>query len=142
MQKILFTLGGKVLRGGRVGRKLGFPTANIDRREYARKKLRIPFGVYAGTATILGKKKVYRAGIVIGPVDRKGLPKIEAHLLGFLGTLYGERVRLSLMRYLRNYKIFKNKEALKRAISKDMEKVRAAISLDRPGRKRKSIATR
>lgn len=126
---VLFTLSGKVVRGVRLGRKLGFPTANLDRREYARKKLRIPFGVYAGTATISGRKKLYRAGIVIGPLDRGGLPKIEAHLLGFSGILYGEKICLSLTRYLRPYKIFKSEDALKEKIASDLKKVRTTVSL-------------
>lgn len=111
--------------GAGYGRKLGFPTANLDRREYVRKGIRIPFGVYAGTATIAGIRRVYRAGIVIGPMDKKGFPKIEAHLLDFSGALYGERVSLSLIRYLRPYREFKNADLLKRQIAEDLKKVRA-----------------
>lgn len=128
MQQVLFALCGKVVRGARVGRRLGFPTANLDRREYMKKKLRIPFGVYAGTATISGGKKVYSAGIVIGPLDKKGLPKIEAHLLDFSGNLYGKKLRLSIACYLRRYKVFKNVATLKRAIAKDIQMVRASVA--------------
>ncbi len=129
MQHTLFTITGKVVRGTRLGRKLGFPTANLDRREYSRKKLRIPFGVYAGVATISGREKTYRAGIVIGSMDTKGLPKIEAHLLDFSGVLYGKRVYLSLMRYLRPYKVIKDKATLKREIANDLKKVRTVVPL-------------
>lgn len=122
-------ISGKVVGGVRVGRKLGFPTANLDRREYKKKKLRIPFGVYAGTATIWGVRKIYRAGIVIGPMDNRGLPKIEAHLLDFSGFLYGKKVQLSLMHYLRAYTFFKSEQKLKKQISSDIKKIRGAVSL-------------
>ena len=129
MQRILFMFSGKVVRGARAGRKLGFPTANLDRREYMKKKLRVPFGGYAGTVEISGLKKTYLAGIVIGPLDKRGLPKIEAHLLDFSGALYGKKLRLFIMSYLRHYKVFKSDAALKKAIASDLKKVRATATL-------------
>lgn len=124
MQKPRYSVSGNIIKGAGYGQKLGFPTANLDRREYVRKRIRIPFGVYAGTATIIGTRRVYRAGIVIGPADKKGLPKIEAHLLDFSGALYGERVSLFLIRYLRPYREFKSADLLKRQIAQDLKKVR------------------
>ena len=79
-------IAGTVMRGAGYGRKLGFPTVNLDRREYARKKYAWKLGVYAGTATLLKNDKSYPAGIVLGPRDRSGHPKIEAHLIGFPAT--------------------------------------------------------
>lgn len=130
MEKVLFTLCGKVVKGARLGRRLGFPTANLDRREYMKKKLRIPFGVYAGIAITSGNKRVYSAGIVIGPLDKRGLPKIEAHLLDFSGFLYGKELRLCITRYLRRYKVFKSEAALKKAIVGDLKLVRAAAIIN------------
>ncbi len=46
-------ISGKVIYGDRYGKRLGFPTANLDRREYSRRKLKIRFGVYTGWAEIL-----------------------------------------------------------------------------------------
>lgn len=128
MKHALFTVSGKVTRGARVGRQLGFPTANLDRIEYMKRKLQIPFGVYTGTATILKSKKTYRAGIVIGPRDKRGLPKIEAHLLDFSGILYGKKLRLSITSYLRRYKIFKSEATLKKTITGDLQKVRSRVA--------------
>ena len=127
MRQVLFVLSGTVTRGAGLGRKLGFPTANLDRREYARGKLYITFGVYAGTAAVSDTQKKYRAGIVIGPIDKSGLPKIEAHLLDFSGRLYGKKVSLFLIRYLRPYKTFKTADALKKQIMEDLERVRRRI---------------
>ncbi len=129
MQKALYTVSGKVIQGMQYGQRLGFPTANLDREEYQKNNMHIPFGVYAGIATVSGKEKAYQAGIVIGPADESGLPKIEAHLLDFSADLYGEKLFLSLVCYLRPYSIFKSEDSLKRTIANDLEKVRAAITL-------------
>src|SRR4051812_4166462 len=106
---------GKVIHGDHFGRKLGFPTANLDRRDYNRRKLNVKFGVWAGVAE-LSSGRQYNAGIVIGPVDRIGFPKIEAHLLNFKGNLYGKKIIVTLQKYIRPFRKFKNIEELKRQI--------------------------
>ncbi len=110
---------GKVIKGEQYGRKLGFPTANLDRREYNRKGLKIKFGVYAGTSST-----GHKAAIVIGPMDKKGLPKLEAHLIGYKGNLYGKKVTLTLIKYLRPFKKFKTEGELKQAIAKDIKAIK------------------
>ncbi|HVY67713.1 MAG TPA: riboflavin kinase [Patescibacteria group bacterium] len=114
---------GKVIHGDHFGRKLGFPTANLDRREYVRRGLKAKFGVYAGAVQVQNSKlkvQSYRAGIVIGPLDKRGLPKIEAHLIGFRGNLYGRKLIIVLQKYLRPFKKYKNIEDLKKDIQKDI----------------------
>lgn len=124
----MYQVSGRVIRGESLGRKLGFPTANLDRREYVRKKMKIKLGVYAGTA-VIGKgvrikDKQYQAGIVIGPIDEHGLPKIEAHLLGLKGNLYGKYLKIYLNKYLRPYRKFKNLTLLKKQIYLDLKKIK------------------
>lgn len=109
------TISGIVVKGDQYGRKLGFPTANLDRREYNRRGLKLKFGIYAGASST-----GHKAAIVIGPLDKKGLPKIEAHLIGFKGNLYGKKIVLELKKHLRPFKKFKNETDLKRAIKKDI----------------------
>lgn len=123
----MYQVSGKVIHGDNLGKILGFPTANLDRREYQRRKLKIKFGVYAGLVEIKNSKlkiENYPAGIVIGPLDKNNLPKIEAHLIGFRGNLYGQRIIIILQKYLRQFKNFKNKEELKKQIEKDLMKVK------------------
>lgn len=120
---------GKVVHGDHYGRELGFPTANMDRREYVRRKLKVRLGIWSGTAAIVVSSKYlvsreYKAAIVVGPVDGKGLPKIEAHLLGFKGNLYGKRITIYLHKFLRPFKKYKTLEALKAQIQKDIERVK------------------
>lgn len=129
MQESFFTLSGKVIEGLHYGRALGYPTANLDKTGYVKMGESIPTGVYAGTATLLDQKRIFRAGIVIGPNEKDGLPKIEAHLLDFSGNLYGKDIELSLMVYLRPYHNFKGEDALKEQISTDIEAVRKVITL-------------
>ena len=126
----LYTLTGKVITGAGYGRRLGFPTANLDAEHYRNEKLDIPLGIYAGTAEILGIRKTYRAGIVIGPLDAAGVPKIEAHLLDFSGDLYGKELHLSLLRFLRPFQKFDNESSLKSKIAADLLAVRKLVALD------------
>ncbi len=111
---------GKVMEGDGYGKKLGFPTANLDRRQYSRLAQKPALGVYAGTAKIEGEAKEYRAAIVIGPLDKKKLPKLEAHLLDFSGTLYGRRLSFTLLSYLRPFQDFASETALKNQIRADV----------------------
>lgn len=128
---------GKVVRGDGYGQKLGFPTANLDRRGYSHLKCKPKSGIYAGTASILPlslyspahSRRIFRAAIIIGPKDNKGLPKIEAYLIDFSGVLYGEKVKLSLMKHLRQFMSFKSEHVLKRQILKDIDRVRKVVSL-------------
>ena len=122
MQEIL----GTVIHGEKIGRLLGFPTANLDRRSFVRRRQRVRFGVWAGYATTRDGK-VWKAGIVVGPLDKKKLPKIEAHLLGYSGSLYGQKLELGLVKYIRAYKKFKSLESLKLQIRKDLKRIRTVL---------------
>lgn len=118
----MYQVSGKVVRGQGYGRELGFPTANLDRRSYSARKLKIKLGIYAGVVAYKLQATSYRlrAAIVIGPVDNRGLPKIEAHLIGFKGDLYGKKINLELVKYIRPFRKFKSEEELKKQIGKDI----------------------
>lgn len=102
---------GRVVRGDGYGKKLGFPTVNL---EIGSKNL-LPAGVYAGSALLDGKE--YKAGIVVGPGA-----KIEAHLIGYNKDAYGREVTLEIKKFLREYKKFDTEEELIIQIKKDMDK--------------------
>src|SRR3989344_9634294 len=99
---------GKVIRGDNYGKKIGFPTVNLETavKEFP------PEGIYSGVATL--ENLEYHAGIVIGPRD-----KVEAHLIGYSGNAYGKQVGLKIEKFIRNYKKFETEEELKIQIEKD-----------------------
>ncbi|MFA5990869.1 MAG: riboflavin kinase [Candidatus Doudnabacteria bacterium] len=125
------SISGRVIKGDQYGRTLGFPTANLDRRSYSRRKLKIRFGIYLGNVELKDSKierfKNYPAGVIIGPLDKSGLPKLEAHLIGFKGNLYGKKITIILQKYLRPFKKFKSEESLKIQIKKDLNRIKKII---------------
>ncbi|AEG32954.1 riboflavin biosynthesis protein RibF [Thermus thermophilus SG0.5JP17-16] len=112
---------GVVVEGDRMGRRLGFPTANL-----AVHPLKVlPPGVYAVEAEgAFGRYKgVANVGTrpTLGGEERR----LEVHLLGFAGELYGEEVRVRFLKRLREERRFPSLEALKAQIAQDVEAARA-----------------
>lgn len=115
-----YSLEGIVVRGDGIGKSLGFPTANISVHE---KKLLPPDGVYAGYAEVGGR--TFKAAINIGlrPSVRGGVRLVEAYLIGFGEGILGATVTLTFVVKMRPEMKFSNREELKRAIVKDVEKI-------------------
>ena len=115
---INYNFSGKVIHGDDYGKKIGFPTINIDRKNFLKLENKPAFGIYAGSVNL--KNKTYKAGIVIGPLDKKNLPKIEAHLIGYKQDAYGQKAIFRLSKFLRKYKSFKTEKELILQIKKDL----------------------
>ena len=97
---------GRVTSGKQLGRKIGFPTANIEPDEP--RQLVPKIGVYACVATCSDGRQ-YKAMVNIGvrpTVDVSGKPTIEAHLMDFAGDLYGSTVALDFVARIRDEKQF------------------------------------
>lgn len=109
------------MKGDGYGKKIGFPTVNLDRRSFSRMNIKPAFGVYSGIAVLNNKK--YKSGIVIGPIDEAGLPKIEAHMIGFNGNIYGKKIILRIEKFIRKFKRFKTERELILQIKNDLKKV-------------------
>lgn len=105
-----YKISGKVVKGYGYGKKIGFPTVNleVETKEFP------PEGVYAGTAVL--EKKEYKAGIVIGPGE-----KVEAHLISYDGDAYGKMITLQINKFLRAYKKFNTEKELIIQIKKDLD---------------------
>jgi riboflavin kinase / FMN adenylyltransferase len=103
-------ISGIVVKGDGYGRKLGYPTANLDK-----KTKDMNAGVYSGTASF--DDKFFRVGILINPDG-----KTEAHLLNFDGDLYGKILTLEFGKFIREYKKFDSEADLIAQIGKDLEK--------------------
>ena len=106
-----YIISGKVIKGDGYGKKLGFPTVNLD----AETKEFPLDGIYVGIAVLDDIK--YRAGIVVGP-NRK----IEAHLIRYNGDAYRKKVILEIKEFLRKFKKFKTEKKLIAQIKKDIKK--------------------
>ena len=117
-----YALRGEVIRGDELGRKLGFPTANLD----VRGRLAPPNGVYAAHAYIEDRR--FRAVANIGhrPTLRSAAPefRVEAHLLDFDGELYGKELELTFVEKLRDEQKFGSVEELRQQISRDITTAR------------------
>mgnify|MGYP000591345253 CR=1 FL=1 len=117
---------GKVIQGEKLGRQIGFPTANIDGKQFSKIKPQPQWGVYAGLV-LLPNQLIYPAGIVIGPADTKGEPKLEAHLIGFFGDLYDQNIGFLIIKFLRPYQSFSSLIVLKKQIKKDLAATKKII---------------
>lgn len=111
-------LRGRVIRGEGWGRKLGYPTANLDHDFFRRHP--IPPGVYAAFVTV-GKRR-YRAIAIIGvPFTwRPKRTKLELHLLRFSGRLVGRIMKATLIRRIRPIKQFRNVPTMLKTITVDV----------------------
>ena len=118
-----YSLTGVVVAGNRMGRTIGFPTANL--RPYEPLKLIPARGVYAVEAEVLGKR--YRGMTDIGTRPTVGgtIPTIETHILDFDEDIYGLPLTITFLRRLRDEVHFPSLEALKAQLKRDKEACRA-----------------
>jgi len=121
-----YSIAGRILEGDKLGRRLGFPTANLDPAGLAVP----PSGVYAVHAIVRGQR--YRAVLNIGtrPTLGDANPplRIEAHLLNFTGELYGEEMELVFGEKLRDEQKFPSLDDLKAQIARDIARAKTLFS--------------
>ncbi len=115
-----FSLKGKVTEGNKIGRELGFPTANM---EIPRGMLLPKFGVYETRTRINGE--VYPSVTNIGgkPTVDKDYFCIETHICAEVGDIYGEIIEVEFCRFLREIVRFDSLECLAKQLIKDREQV-------------------
>lgn len=114
-----YTLHGTVVEGERVGRKLGFPTANIEASDPH--KLIPGYGVYAVEVMLKGRK--YQGMLNIGsrPTFNKNADNrsIEVHIFNFEGDIYNKEITLLFIGKIREEQKFSGIEALTEQLKKD-----------------------
>jgi riboflavin kinase/FMN adenylyltransferase len=111
------TVRGRVVRGERMGRKLGFPTANLKIPLAARP----PRGVWKVLVkgTTVGEK-IGACNVGVRPTLGGVRLVVEVHIPGFKGNLYGRTLTLSFLKRIRAERRFPTLAALKAQISKDV----------------------
>ncbi|MCX7769445.1 MAG: bifunctional riboflavin kinase/FAD synthetase [Proteobacteria bacterium] len=118
-----YVLKGMVTKGKKIGRLIGFPTANLLIIDYL-----IPrHGVYAAYTYIDNNK--YRAVLNIGPAVTFNIDQVsfEVHILDFEGDIYGKEVVVEFVERLRGVEKFKDIEMLKEQIKKDIERAKEIL---------------
>jgi riboflavin kinase/FMN adenylyltransferase len=115
-----YRIRGMVRHGAARGAKIGFPTANVD----AIDTLLPSPGVYAGRTTVGGT--VWPVAVNIGPNPTFGenALKVEVHIIGFQGMLYGEPLEVDFTARLRDIVRFNSVEELKAQLAADVESAR------------------
>lgn len=134
------TIYGEVVHGEALGRRLGFPTANLDLFH----ELRPPEGVWACRAHVVPppsatgapdpRERIGSHGAVANIGRRPTVaapdaaPLVEVHLLDFEGDLYGQRIELEFVQALRPEQRFGSLDELQKAIEADVERARALLN--------------
>ena len=114
-------LTGTVVTGRRLGRKLGFPTANIELPE----NVIVPrHGVYACYAYVGQKRYMAVCNVGSRPTVQGHQVRTETGLLDFSGDLYGQSVTLEFLWFLRPERRFESVDVLKEAVLMDAENTR------------------
>ena len=118
-----YSINGKIVRGNGIGRKINFPTANIEIDEP--KKLLPKSGVYA--VEVILNKKIYLGMLNIGynPTIKNEKKSIEVNIFEFSEDIYNNKISINFIRRIRNEKKFKNLNELKKQLIKDKKKVKS-----------------
>ncbi len=119
-----YALVGTVVHGEGRGRKLGFPTANLQTQGQL-----IPAeGVYAGQVVVDGRR--YDSAVSIGCNATFDGEKVlvEAHLLDFSDDLYDKSIRLELIDWVRGQRDFPSADVLRERIATDVADIRATLA--------------
>ncbi|MEQ1510906.1 MAG: bifunctional riboflavin kinase/FAD synthetase [Sphingopyxis sp.] len=120
-----FAIAGVVEHGAKDGRKLGFPTANIDMGSY----LRPAYGVYAVTGRLAdGRVLGGAANLGIRPQFLPPREWLEPYFFDFSGDLYGQVIEVALHAYLRGEARFDSIDALREQIARDCALARETLS--------------
>lgn len=111
---------GDVVPGDRRGRELGFPTANLRLHQ----DLHPPRGVYATVAHLDHHAWPALTNIGVRPTFEGDGERIEVHLLGFEGELYGREIEVAFLNKLRDERCFASADDLVAQIRKDLQAFR------------------
>jgi len=123
-----FSIGGHVVRGAQLGRKLGYPTANIR----LGRRVSPVGGIFA--VRVRGVDAQPMPGVAslgIRPMVDGTEPLLEAHLFDFDGDLYGRRIDIEFVAKLRDEAKFADLDAMVRQIDRDAEEAREILASPR-----------
>lgn len=124
-----FIFSGVVVEGNKIGRTIGFPTANVEVSDPH--KLMLPQGIYAARARAGERSR--QAMLYIGDrpsVSTDGRSVIEVNLIDFEGDLYGETLHCEVIDFIRYDQKFDSLDALTAQIEHDKLQILARLELE------------
>ena len=116
-----YTISGVIVHGNALGRKIGYPTANLE----IPNNIFIPkMGVYSSLVKIGNGDKLYKALTFIGISNINKELRVESHILDFSKMIYGKKLTVMLLKYVRDNIKVNSIEEVKLLLKKDEYKVR------------------
>ena len=114
-----WSIQGKVKVGRKMGRKIGFPTCNIELNDYVIAR----HGVYAVNILLKNNKKLFKGIANLGyrPTFNQKKLLLEVHIFNFSRNLYNKYLTIEFMNFIRKEKKFKNINQLKKQINLDLK---------------------
>ena len=114
-----WSIEGKVKVGRKMGRKIGFPTCNIELNDYVIAKP----GVYAVNILLRNNKKLFKGIANLGyrPTFNQKKILLEVHIFNFHENLYNKYLTIEFINFIRKEKKFKNINQLKKQINLDLK---------------------
>lgn len=110
-----YFISGRVVRGHRRGREIGFPTANIS----SRAEILPEDGIYATLFTLNEKRYLSVSSVGLNPTFGAGPRTVESYIFDFYDEIYGAAIKLAFVKRLRGEKKFATAEALTAQIRQD-----------------------
>ena len=114
-----FEINGIVISGNQMGEKLGFPTANLKPKTDI---IKPKYGIYKAMVKLAENKIIHKAVVSFGvrPTFGDGQqPLFEAHIFDFADDLYGQKITIELIDFIRQEKKFASEKALKKEMEND-----------------------
>ena len=119
-----FAVRGTVQHGAKLGRTIGYPTANLELGSYLRPR----YGIYAVTARLPdGRIVPGAANLGIRPTFDPPVELLETYLFDFAGDLYGQEIEVALHHHLRDEAKFDSLEELSAQMARDCDQARSLL---------------
>ncbi|MCB8977679.1 MAG: bifunctional riboflavin kinase/FAD synthetase [Ardenticatenaceae bacterium] len=119
-----YCVSGTIVEGKKMGRTIGFPTANVD---FWDEQLLPANGVYATYAWLGEERHLAATNVGVRPTVNGSAVTVEAHLLNFDADIYGRTLRLEFIDRIRPEMKFAGLDALKAQIAADVAQVRTFL---------------
>ena len=120
-----YRMSGRVIEGQRLGRTLGYPTANVD----LRRRQSAVMGIYAVRVHGLGKHPINGvASVGTRPTFGGGRPLLEVHLFDFEEDIYGRYIDVDFIAHLRSEEKFANADELVAQMHVDADNAKAVLA--------------